>query len=55
MFAACDRRGWVGGWVLWDWKARLYSPDEAATDPEYALFGKFAERTVATRFGRDAR
>ncbi len=50
MFAACDRRDWVGGWVLWDWKALLHPFEAAATDPEYALYGKLAESTVAKRY-----
>lgn len=54
MFAACDRRDGVGGWVLWDWKARLHPLDAAASDPEYALYGKLAESTVAARYGRVA-
>ncbi len=54
MFAACDRRDWVGGWVLWDWKARLYPLAEAGSDGEYSLYGKLAESTVAERYGRDA-
>lgn len=54
MFAACDRRDWVGGWVLWDWKARLYPVAKAGSDGEYALYGKLAESTVAERYGRDA-
>lgn len=53
MFAACDHRDWVGGWVLWDWKARLYALDAAATDPLYELYGKLAEATVARRYARD--
>lgn len=53
MFAACDRRDWVGGWVLWDWKARLYRLADAGDDGEYALYGKLAERTVADRYSRD--
>lgn len=52
MFAACDRRDWVGGWVLWDWKANLYAIEDAAADPEYALYGKLAEGTVAERYAR---
>lgn len=58
MFSACDRRDrrdrrdWVGGWVLWDWKARLHPPDLAGEDGEYALYGKLAERVVATRYTR---
>lgn len=52
MFAACDRRDWVRGWVLWDWKANLYALEDAASDPEYALYGKLAEATVAERFSR---
>lgn len=52
MFAACDGRDWVGGWVLWDWKARLYPLDAAAADHEYELYGKLAEATVAERYSR---
>ena len=52
MFAACDGRDWVRGWVLWDWKARLYSLDAAAGDHEYELYGKLAEATVAERYSR---
>lgn len=52
MFAACDKRDWVGGWALWDWKAHLYPLEQAATDPEYALFGKKAEAVVAERYSR---
>nr|WP_291380302.1 1,4-beta-xylanase [Demequina sp.] len=53
MFAACDGRGWVGGWVLWDWKAALHTREAADADPEYALYGKLAERVVAKRYARD--
>lgn len=53
MFAACDKRDWVGGWVLWDWKANLYPLADAHLDPEYALYGKLAEATVAERYARD--
>ena len=52
MFAACDGRDWVGGWMLWAWKARLYLLDAAATDPAYALYDKLAEATVAERYPR---
>ena len=52
MFAACDGRDWVGGWVLWDWKARLYPLAAAAGDHEYELYGKLAEATVAERYSR---
>lgn len=52
MFAACDRRDWVQGWMLWDWKARIYSLDSADADPEYAVYGKLAEDTIAQRYSR---
>lgn len=52
MFAACERRSWVRGWVLWDWKARLYPPEAAVADPEYAVFGKLAEATIAEHYAR---
>lgn len=46
MFNACDKRDWVQGFGIWDWKAFLYSLDEAAQDRDYALYGKPAEATV---------
>jgi len=40
MFAACDARPWVRGFMLWDWPARLYSPAEAAANDDYCPYGK---------------
>jgi hypothetical protein len=54
MFTACDKRDWVGGWALWDWKANLYPVEEAVNDPEYALYGKLAEAVVRERYSRPA-
>jgi len=45
-FAACARRDWVGGFVLWDWPARVPDETAAATDRDYSVFGKPAEATV---------
>lgn len=45
-FHACDTRPWVRGFMLWDWPAHLYRPDEAATNDDYCLYEKPAERTV---------
>lgn len=55
MFTACDRRDWVQGWVLWDWKAVLYPLDQAHLDPEYALYGKLAEQTVRERYAQSGK
>ncbi|WP_416812020.1 glycoside hydrolase family 113 [Demequina sp.] len=52
MFAVCDRRDWVDGWMLWDWKAQLHTLEEAATNAEYAVYGKLAEHTIAQRYSR---
>ena len=30
MMSACAARDWVGGFMLWDWPARLYDPGDAA-------------------------
>lgn len=46
MFAACDKRPWVGGFMLWDWPAHLYDEQQASANDDYCMFGKAAERTV---------
>lgn len=40
MFAACDGRPWVRGFMLWDWPPRLYAADEAAANDDYCPYGK---------------
>lgn len=44
MFSACDSREWIGGFMLWDWPAKLYSLDEAAADDGYCIYGKKPNR-----------
>jgi hypothetical protein len=34
---------WFMGWCWWEWPARLYSKDHAATDREFCIYGKRAE------------
>lgn len=46
MFSACDKRPWVGGFMLWDWPAHLYDEQSASANDDYCMFGKAAERTV---------
>lgn len=46
MFAACDKRPWIGGFMLWDWPAHLYAEEQASANDDYCMFGKAAERTV---------
>lgn len=46
MFSACDSREWIGGFMLWDWPAKLYSLDEAAADDGYCIYGKKAESVI---------
>ncbi|AWB45456.1 1,4-beta-xylanase [Paenibacillus sp. CAA11] len=46
MFAACDKRDWVQGFMLWDWKAELYAPEMAATNDDYCTYNKEAESVI---------
>lgn len=46
MFAQSDKRDWVGGFMLWDWPARLYEESDAAANDDYCMYGKQAEQTV---------
>jgi len=58
MFAACDERPWMRGFMLWDWPAELYSPGDAATNDDYCPYGKpagaFLRREYPERAGGDA-
>ncbi|MGN7860430.1 glycoside hydrolase family 113 [Microbacterium sp. 22303] len=40
MFAACDRRPWMRGFMLWDWPPTLYPLADAATNDDYCPYGK---------------
>lgn len=51
MFGACGKRSWVGGFMLWDWPAKLYEESKASGNDDYCMFGKQAERTVRDFFG----
>lgn len=46
MFGSCEARSWVSGFMLWDWPAALYSPDEAAANDDYCPYGKQAEQII---------
>ncbi|WP_461226079.1 glycoside hydrolase family 113 [Lacticaseibacillus suihuaensis] len=50
MFAALRQAPWVAGVGLWDWKADLYPVAQAATNDDYALYGKPAEAVVLENF-----
>ena len=34
------------GYMLWDWPAKLYSPEEATSNDDYCMYGKKAEVVV---------
>jgi hypothetical protein len=50
MMSACAARDWVGGFMLWDWPARLYDPGDAAANDEYCLYGKAGADVVARHY-----
>lgn len=47
MFAACEKRSWVNGFVVWDWGWRQYPLEEALRHKGYDIYGKPAEQVVA--------
>lgn len=52
MFTACAKRPWVGGYMLWDWKADLYPAENAHLDDDYALYAKQGAGVVTSHYGR---
>ena len=52
MFTTCARRDWVGGFCLWDWRGRQYTPEEAPADTGYDIYLKPTE-TVVGEFYRN--
>jgi hypothetical protein len=60
MFAACAKREWMRGYMLWDWPAKLYDRHTASSNRDYCMYGKKAEHTVRefylarTNTGREA-
>ena len=53
MFAACEKRSWVGGFALWDWRSRLCPESAAEADKGYGIFAKPAEKIVREYYGRE--
>lgn len=50
MFEACAQRAWVGGFMLWDWPARLYPAGEAASNDDYCPYGKPAGEYLRAQY-----
>ncbi|WP_172254091.1 glycoside hydrolase family 113 [Saccharibacillus deserti] len=50
MLGSCERRPWVGGFMLWDWPAHLYERTEAGEDGGYCIYGKKAEAIVRRHY-----
>ena len=46
MFEACEKRDFVSGFAIWDWRAQLYPLSKAGEDGGYAIYGKPAETVV---------
>ncbi|MNG17171.1 hypothetical protein D3C84_1011410 [compost metagenome] len=46
MFDRCDKREWVGGFMLWDWPATLYPEQQASANDDYCMYAKSGEATV---------
>ena len=50
MFAACDARPWMRGFMLWGWPPALYDEADAAANDDYCVYGKPAGEFVAARY-----
>lgn len=50
MFAETSKRPWFRGFMLWDWPARLYAPDQASRNDDYCVYAKPAAARVAEHF-----
>jgi hypothetical protein len=50
MFRATRGRGWMRGFMLWDWPPALYSTSEAAANDDYCVFGKPAAEFLRTQY-----
>jgi hypothetical protein len=46
MFRETNKRQWIKGFGLWDWKAELYDENKASIDDGYEVFGKPAEKVI---------
>ncbi|TDT74654.1 hypothetical protein DFO47_11213 [Arthrobacter sp. AG258] len=55
MFDHTLRRDWVGGFMLWDWPARLYSAADAAADTDYCVYAKAAAPLIAATYAQAAK
>ncbi|ROS23709.1 1,4-beta-xylanase [Cellulomonas sp. PhB150] len=50
MLTACAERPWVGGFMLWDWPATLYSSADAASNDDYCMYAKAGAAVVRRHF-----
>ncbi|QEO10732.1 1,4-beta-xylanase [Protaetiibacter larvae] len=50
MFGAVRARPWVRGLMLWDWPARLYPEQAAASNTDYCPYGKPAGAFMAAQY-----
>lgn len=46
MFEKTKQRNWIRGFGLWDWKTLLHDEVDAATNTDYAVYGKPAEKII---------
>ena len=53
LFSACEKRDWVNGFAIWDWRDRLYPETHAEDDKGYAIYAKPAEKIVREFYERE--
>lgn len=50
MFEACAARDWVGGFMMWDWPATLYSAADAGANDDYCPYAKPAGELLRAHY-----
>lgn len=55
MFEATDKRSWVQGFGLWDWKTVLYPIVSANENDDYAVYGKKAETIIQAYYAKSSK
>lgn len=52
MFAACAKRDWMLGYMLWDWPAQLYNTKDASRNDDYCMYGKRSAAVIRSFYAK---
>lgn len=52
MFESSIKRDWMGGWAIWSWSDKLYSPNTVNTRCDYQIYEKKCETVIRDFYSR---